>query len=185
MKLLFALGNPGSDYQHTRHNTGFVVIDAFAHAHDASFRAQTKFAAGIAELSIDGEKVILAKPHTFYNEVGRSYQAICAFYKLTPEDTIIVHDELALPLGTLRSRQGGSPAGNNGIKSIITHGGEQSYRLRIGIWTELQQQVNDADFVLSRFTKGEIQTLSQITPLALEQLETFVATGHTATTISI
>src|SRR6476620_1335837 len=120
MKLVFGLGNPGKQYIGTRHNIGFETLDSLGIKQVSGFVLKDKFKAEIAELNIGGGKILLARPQTFYNEVGSSYRAICDFYKLEPEDTLVVHDELALPFGTVRVRQGGSDAGNNGIKSINT-----------------------------------------------------------------
>ena len=161
MKLIFGLGNPGKEYVSTRHNVGFETLDSFAIKQVSAFIKKDKFKAEIAELSIVGEKVLLARPLTYYNEVGTSYRAICDFYKLTPEDTLIVHDELSLPFGTLRIREGGSDAGNNGVKSINQHGGHISWRLRVGIANDSRQLIGDADFVLGKFTKQEAESFQR------------------------
>lgn len=182
MKLIFALGNPGPDYAHARHNVGWRVLDALAGREGASFAAKPKFFAEIAECSLDGEKVLLAKPTTFYNETGRSLAAIRQFYKLADADILVVHDELALPLGTLRARVGGSDGGNNGIKSINAHGGEATARLRIGVANDLHARMDDADFVLGNFTKDEAEALhATIIPKSLELVQQFIAGEHQPT----
>ena len=131
---------------------------------------------------IDGEKVLLAKPTTFYNVVGESYRSLIDFYKVTPEDTIILHDELALPFGTIRARVGGSDAGNNGIKSINQHGGENSMRLRIGVANEKRAVIGDTDFVLARFTADELRTLKSIViPKCNEMVHSFIHGNHQST----
>lgn len=156
MKLVFGLGNPGKEYVGTRHNIGFETLDSLGGIKQVSgFVVKDKFKAEIAELNLNGEKVLLAKPQTFYNEVGRSYRALCDFYKLDPEDTLVIHDELALPFGTVRVREGGSDAGNNGIKSINLHGGQHSMRLRVGVANEHRQLVGDTDFVLGKLSREE------------------------------
>jgi len=171
MKLFFAQGNPSRQYTRTRHNTGFMVLDALAEAQSASWRTQDKFRADIAEISLEGEKVLLAKPSSFYNETGQVARALVDFYKLNPsEDVLVIHDELALPFGTIRVRQKGSDAGNNGIKSLNAHLGENYARIRIGIWNERRDSMDDADFVLSAFSQEEATKLSElieakITPL--------------------
>lgn len=162
MKLIFALGNPGKEYEHTRHNVGFAAIDSLVHEYSASWQEKVKFKAFIVEVSIAGEKIILAKPTTFYNQVGESYRALIDFYKLESEDVLIVHDELALPIGTVRLREGGSDAGNNGIKSILQHGGGHEPRIRIGVSNEQRAVIDDANFVLGRFTKEESEKLADI-----------------------
>ena len=107
MKLLFALGNPEPRSDNTRHNVGFFVADEFARRTGVTFGEKTKFKALIAETTIGGEKVIIAKPTTFYNLVGESYRALADFYKIAPEDTLVIADDLALPFGTMRLREGG------------------------------------------------------------------------------
>ena len=161
MKLIFALGNPGSEYAGTRHNTGFMAIDSIAKEHGASFTEKAKFHAYIAELSVAGDKVLLVKPTTFYNEVGVSARALIDFYKLTAaEDVLVIHDDLALPFGTIRTRKKGSDAGNNGIKSLNALIGPEYARLRTGIYST-EHKGNDADFVLSRFTSDEAKLLKE------------------------
>lgn len=187
MKLLFAQGNPGTDYERTRHNVGFVVLDEFARQHSVAFQPKDKFKALIAETTIDGEKVLLAKPQTFYNETGQSARAIVDFYKLDPAtDVLVIHDELALPFGTLRTRPQGSDAGNNGIKSLNAHLGMNYHRLRIGIGNELRDRAQDVDFVLGRFASQEQELLeSSIVPKSIELLNSFIADEfeHTSHTI--
>ena len=155
MKLIFALGNPEKQYDGTRHNVGFNAINAFAESHKVKFVAKSKFRAELAEISVAGEKVILARPTTYYNLVGDSYRLLIDYYGIEPSDSLIIHDELALPFGTIRVREGGSDAGNNGIKSINKQGGQLAMRLRIGISNEHHQLIEDSEFVLSKFSKTE------------------------------
>lgn len=182
MKLIFGLGNPGMNYVGTRHNAGFAALDALAKREDASFIAKPKFNAHVAELALAGEKILLAKPDTFYNLVGESYRAIIDFYKLDPIATLVIHDELALPFGTLRTRIGGADAGNNGIKSVNQHGGSGSNRIRIGIANEQRQVVGDTDFVLGRFSPDEVRLLSdKVMPKVLEAMDAFIDDKHAVT----
>jgi PTH1 family peptidyl-tRNA hydrolase len=172
MKIIFAQGNPGPQYETTRHNAGFMALDALAG--DAAFAPKPKFFAHIAEVSLAGEKTLLVKPQTFYNETGRAARAILDFYKLTPADLLVIHDDLALPLGTLRVREKGSDAGNNGIKSLNAHLGPDYARLRIGIYNELRDRMHDADFVLGNFSKDEREALQKnIIPKAHELIKSF------------
>lgn len=183
MKLIFAQGNPGNEYAKTRHNVGWQILDALAEREEGSFLLKSKFNAELAEIAIEGQKVLLAKPTTYYNETGTSARALVDFYKLDPvSDVLIVHDELALPLGTLRLRHKGSDAGNNGIKSLSAHLGEHYHRLRIGVANELRDRMEDTDFVLSRFSSDE-QTLlkDKVTPKALEVINDFIVGHHEAT----
>lgn len=184
MKIVFGLGNPGEKYASTRHNTGFLTLNAFAAEQGAEFNAKPKFFAHIAELKIDDEPVLLVKPQTFYNDSGQSYRSLIDFYKLAPGDTLIIHDELALPFGTIRSRSGGSDAGNNGIKSINLHGGEQSARLRVGVANDQRAVMGDVDFVLGRFSQDEQKMfettlLPKLTGLILDFIQgDFTHTTH-------
>ena len=172
MKIIFAQGNPGLQYETTRHNVGFITLDALADGTD--FTPKPKFFAHIAEVSIAGEKTLLVKPQTFYNETGRAARVILDFYKLTPADILVIHDDLALPLGTLRVREKGSDAGNNGIKSLNAHLGPDYARLRVGIYNELRERMHDADFVLGNFSKDERETLRKnIIPKAHELIKSF------------
>lgn len=163
MKLIFAQGNPGRQYARTRHNTGFIALDALATAHNGQWKSQEKYKAEIAEIHIDGEKVWLVKPLSFYNETGQVARALVDFYKLNPaQDVLVIHDELALPFGTLRVREKGSDAGNNGIKSLNAHLGEGYARIRIGIWNDRRDLMDDADFVLSAFSTEEMKQLTTL-----------------------
>lgn len=175
MKVIFAQGNPGTQYDGTRHNVGFLLLGALAFSNNAPWKGNNTFNARIAELHIDGEKTLLVQPQSFYNDTGLVARKIIDYYKLNPAtDLLVIHDELALPLGTVRVRKQGSPAGNNGIKSINSHLGEQYFRIRVGIWNELRDRMNDADFVLSRFTKNEIETLHTLYPVIEKMLHSFV-----------
>ncbi len=163
MKLIFAQGNPGLQYARTRHNVGFNVLDAIAQAESSSWKTDSKFKAELAEIQLHGEKILLAKPLSFYNETGQVARAIVDFYKLEPaSDVLVIHDELALPFGTVRIREKGSDAGNNGIKSLNAHLGPDYGRIRIGIWNELRDQIDDAAFVLSKFTSHETKELQKL-----------------------
>lgn len=153
MKLIVGLGNPESRYDDTRHNTGFFVLDELAKEHGLKWQLKEKFKAHVAELP--NKTALLVKPTTYYNLVGESVRALADFYKIPPEDILIVHDELALPFGTLRTREKGSDAGNNGVKSLNAHLGHTTKRLRIGIQNELTPHMDAADFVLAKFTPDE------------------------------
>ncbi len=164
MKLIFAQGNPGREYARTRHNIGFIVIDSLADQQLASWRTDSKFKAEIADFTYKGEKVLLVKPLSYYNETGQVARAVIDFYKLTPaDDVLVIHDELALPFGTIRVRHKGSDAGNNGIKSLNAHLGQDYSRIRLGIWNEQRDVMDDAAFVLSAFTADEYTALARLT----------------------
>ncbi len=155
MKLIFAQGNPGKQYEKTRHNIGFLLLDRYAAAHSLDFQSKTKFNAAIAEHSHDGEKILLVKPMTFYNDTGVSARAIVDFYKIETADILVLHDELMLPFGKIRVRHAGRDAGNNGIKSLNAHIGDSFARIRIGVQNELRSRMQDTDFVLGSFSGDE------------------------------
>lgn len=187
MKIIFAQGNPGDQYAATRHNVGFMVLDAYAKEQKASFLPKPKFFADIAEYKSEDEKILFVKPTTFYNDTGKSLRSLVDFYKLTPAtEVLVIHDDLALPFGTLRTREKGSDAGNNGIKSLNAHLGHEYARLRIGIYNDLRDRIDDADFVLSRFSKAETEALHEtIIPAALQHVVRFLKNDFTPTSHSL
>lgn len=186
MKIILAQGNPGTQYAYTRHNIGFLLIDDFAQKNRAEFIKKPKFHADIAEFAVKGEKIFLIKPTTFYNETGRSARLLVDFYKLDPSnDFLVIHDDLALPFGTIRTREKGSDAGNNGIKSLNTHIGSNYRRIRVGIYNDLRERINDADFVLSHFLPQEKNALSDVYKHAEQFIDGFIDNKFEITKVSI
>lgn len=186
MKIIFAQGNPGSQYTRTRHNVGFIVVDALAEKEGSAWKTDTKVKAELATITLGGEKTLLVKPLSFYNETGQVARALIDFYKLNPaEDFLVIHDELALPFGTVRVRQKGSDAGNNGVKSLNAHLGTDYARIRVGVWNERRDQMDDAAFVLSTLSTDELTALTKlieqpILPLINDFVEgKLAATSHT------
>lgn len=179
MKLLFAQGNPDQKYTYTRHNTGFLVLDALGKKYDAVWRDIDKHKGRIANITVDGEKVLLIKPLSYYNETGQVARTLIDYYKLDPTtDLLVIHDDLALPLGTVRVRDKGSDAGNNGVKSLNLHVGESYHRIRVGIWTDMRDKMDDVNFVLGVFPKEEKEKLeTKIIPHVETLIEKFV-TGN-------
>lgn len=176
VRLIFALGNPSKEYESTRHNVGFMALDAIrADKQLPEFQEKSKFKAEISEFSYDGEKIILAKPTTFYNLTGESARALVDFYQIEPQNVLVIHDELALDFGRLRVRDSGSDAGNKGIRSIISHLGSDFWRLRIGTNSDRPSQIETSDFVLSKFSEQEKKTLKgQIFPKVYEIVDNFL-----------
>lgn len=185
MKLIIGLGNIGHQYQLTRHNAGFFVVDNFVQKLGAAFTEKPKFHCDIAEAALHGEKILAIKPTTYYNESGQAVRSVMDFYKIAAADTLAVHDELALPFGIVRTRIGGSHAGNNGIRSISAHIGDQYGRIRIGIKNELRDQMQDADFVLSTFTADEQRQLPLIADHAEVMIESFIRGSLEPHTITV
>lgn len=183
MKLIIGLGNIGPHYEGTRHNVGFMMLDAYAAAHGLGWQTKDKFKAETAEGYIGTEKVILVKPTTYYNLSGEAALAVKQFYKIDINDTLVVHDELALPFGTIRTRIGGSDAGNNGLKSIIATVGAEVARIRVGIANDLSAKQDAADFVLGRFSHDEKKQLPVIQKHALEHIGAFITHEFDHTTV--
>ncbi|MFH0779467.1 MAG: aminoacyl-tRNA hydrolase [Parcubacteria group bacterium] len=162
MKLILGLGNPGAKYLGTRHNIGFATLDFIYNEwlKEQCFTVwseNNKFQALVSEGNLNNEKIILAKPTTFMNNSGIAAQAIASYYKIEPEDIIIIHDELDVPFGELKIQKGHSSAGHNGVNSIIEHLGAQDFtRIRIGVGKADRKQIGDAaEFVLKKFSLFE------------------------------
>ncbi|HWZ65793.1 MAG TPA: aminoacyl-tRNA hydrolase [Patescibacteria group bacterium] len=186
VKLIVGLGNPGEQYKKTRHNIGFDSIDYIAqHLSADSWQAKDKLKSIIATAWHGEQKIIFAKPTTFYNLSGESIRAIMDFYKLSIQDLLVIHDELDLPFGTIRTRIGGSDAHNNGIKNVIMHIGEDFARVRIGTSNERLGQIDAADFVLGKLTPGEQKQLPQIFEHTKKFAEAFIQEDKTFTHESI
>lgn len=166
MKLIVGLGNPGKFYADNRHNIGFMCLSHFAKAHKIPFNnKQGKARVGLGE--VGGEKVVLARPQTFVNLSGESVQRLLQRYGITPDNLIVIHDDLDLPLGRIRVRKGGSSAGHRGINSIISEIGTPEFiRIRVGIGRPLEETDarDDAvkDYVLGDFTADEEPVITDV-----------------------
>ncbi|MDB5840541.1 MAG: pth [Herminiimonas sp.] len=159
IRLIAGLGNPGLEYQHTRHNAGFWLVDELARSHArGSLSRESRFNALAAKTMIAGQEVWLLEPQTFMNRSGQSVGALARFYKIAPDEILVVHDELDLAPGIAKIKKGGSSGGHNGLKDITAALGTQDYwRLRIGIGhpRELNLQQAVVDFVLHRPRREE------------------------------
>ena len=155
MFLIAGLGNPGREYENTRHNAGFASLDALAKRHGIELTTR-KFQALTGSGYIDGQKVLLVKPQTYMNLSGESLRAACDFFKVDPEEgLIVIYDDISLAPGQLRVRKKGSAGGHNGIKNIIAQLGTQEFtRIKIGVG-EKPAKMDLADYVLGRFSKEE------------------------------
>ena len=134
IKMIVGLGNPGSEYEQTRHNAGFWFIDELAWQYKATLKEEKKFFGSVARISISGSDLWLLKPSTFMNRSGQAVAALAQFYKIKPEEILVVHDELDIPCGRIKFKLGGGNGGHNGIKDIQARlGTPDFYRLRLGI----------------------------------------------------
>ncbi len=174
MKAVVGLGNPGKKYDGTRHNVGFAVIDALAAGPDVS-SFQARFQAQIAEMFVDGHKVLLIKPETFMNLSGRSVRKTIDFYQLPHEDLLVIADDMNLALGRLRLRAKGTHGGHNGLRDIQSHLGTTEYsRLRIGVDSPRDDAV---DHVLGRFRPSERPRIDEALQTAVEAVLVWIRQG--------
>jgi peptidyl-tRNA hydrolase, PTH1 family len=178
MKLIVGLGNPGSQYEKTRHNAGFLVIDRLADRHARGNPVRARFNAAVAEASIKGEQCLLMKPTTFMNRSGQAVAEAVRFYKLDPSrDLLVVVDDVALPCGTIRVRPGGGAGGHNGLSDIQRLLGSDAYpRLRIGIDAK-PAFMDQADYVLGRFSDEQWALVQPAIERAADAGEVFISTG--------
>ena len=179
MRLLAGLGNPGEKYRRTRHNVGFMVVDALAERHGAR-NVRVESDAWVAETAIGGEDVLLVKPLTFMNRSGAAVAPLLGRLALGSQDLVAVVDDVALELGTLRVRERGSHGGHNGLRSIADVLGTDDFpRVRVGI-RRGEMTVDLAEFVLSDFAAEEILVVQEVVGLAADALECLVREGAPA-----
>src|SRR6202795_4170826 len=176
LRIIVGLGNPGPEHQVTRHNVGFWFVDLLARRHGGEFRDYRKYSGETARVTIDGQELILLKPTTYMNRSGLSVGLISVFSKILPDDILVAHDELDLPGGSVRLKNGGGHGGHNGLRDTIAHVGENFWRLRLvighpGIKAEV------IDYVLTRAPRAEedlileaVNTAADSVPLILEHV---------------
>jgi PTH1 family peptidyl-tRNA hydrolase len=159
--LIVGLGNPGKEYDMTRHNIGFDCVESLAKALEFEGWVHKKdMNCSLISGQAGDQRVIMIKPDTFMNESGRAVQAVMHFYKITSDQVIVIHDELDIEFGKIQTKYGGGSAGHNGLKSIIQHIGENFARIRVGIGKD--SKVDPADYVLSKFSAEEQKMLPQL-----------------------
>ncbi|MDE7161261.1 MAG: aminoacyl-tRNA hydrolase [Anaeroplasmataceae bacterium] len=174
MKLIVGLGNPGKEYEQTRHNVGFMTIDSFAEHHGATFRLEPKLKGMLASVTLHGNKAFLLKPMTFMNLSGESVQAVMQYYKISVEDILIISDDLDSHTGRVRLRSEGSAGGHNGHKNIMAHLGTESYkRLKIGI--DRSNVISVIDWVLQKFSADELALIQASIDKAEHAIEDFIS----------
>jgi peptidyl-tRNA hydrolase, PTH1 family len=177
MKLIIGLGNPGKQYEHTRHNAGFLAIDHFLEGKE-TIACQSKFDAQICEYHEGKEKIFLAKPQTFMNNSGEAVRDIVEYYKLNPkQDLLVIHDEVDLPLGRIKATNDSAAAGHNGVQDIFDLLGTKNiHRIRLGIeMRESRDELPTDAFVLQRFPESELHKLrSEVLPKVDQLIEDFI-----------
>jgi peptidyl-tRNA hydrolase, PTH1 family len=178
-RLIVGLGNPGAKYEQTRHNIGFLAIESLARTWQINLSENRKFQGIAGEgIAVKGLKVLLLKPTTFMNLSGQSIRAVMDWYKLKPEEVLVVYDEMDLPLGKLRLRQSGSAGGHNGMKSAIAHLNSQNFpRLRIGIGREKSDEGEVISHVLGRFSQAETKVMNEVLRLVADAIELSLKQG--------
>jgi PTH1 family peptidyl-tRNA hydrolase len=162
--MIVGLGNPGAEYDQTRHNVGFAALDAFVSSNSdmEGWMSKKDLRCHLAVGRLGDTRVLCVKPTTFMNLSGEAVQAVMNFYKVQPDKLVVVHDELDVNFGQIRLRMGGGAAGHNGIKSVTQHIGEEYGRVRIGIGPKEPEQIDSADFVLQRFSKEQLAEMPSL-----------------------
>ena len=178
--LIAGLGNPGPEYEKTRHNTGFMSLDLLAARLQVKV-SKERFKALTAQADFDGQRLLLMKPLTFMNASGIAIEAAAHFYKIPPERVLVLFDDISLPVGKLRIRKNGSAGGHNGLKSIISClGSDQFPRVKIGVGAKPDPDYELADWVLGNIPKGDLPTLQTELEHAADAALCLIADGAAA-----
>lgn len=175
VQLIVGLGNPGAEYEQTRHNAGFWFVDELARAAGCSLRTEARFHAEVGRCTLHGQDCRLQKPTTFMNRSGQSVAALAKFLRIPPAEILVVHDELDLPPGTVRLKRGGGHGGHNGLRDLIAHLGTQDFlRLRLGVGHPGDRD-KVVDYVLHRPSREERELIDAAMTRALEVMPLAVA----------
>ncbi|MBQ2810786.1 MAG: aminoacyl-tRNA hydrolase [Alphaproteobacteria bacterium] len=173
MFLVVGLGNPGSEYANTRHNVGFMAADAICSRYNfESFKKKFDGEAALGQIA--GEKVLLLKPHTYMNLSGNAVVKAALFYKILPENIIVIHDDMDLKIGQLKAKLGGGSGGHNGLKSIDAHISPNYNRIRIGVGHPQNKGADVVNYVLGSFSKEEKQVLENNLEIVTEAVEVLI-----------
>ncbi len=179
MKIVAGLGNPGAEYAGTRHNIGFIVVDALAGKLLGKGSYKKSFSAFTARVEFEGESLLLMKPQTYMNLSGDAVGEAVRYYKLAPSDVVVIHDDMDLPLGRIRIRSSGGGGGHRGVASVISHVGGDFIRVRVGIGRP-DPRLDPADYVLSRFIEEERKEVEETVAAAAEAVLTIFKRGLSA-----
>lgn len=173
--IVAGLGNIGKEYEKTRHNAGFMAIDALAEKCGVRID-RVKFHALTSEATIGGVRVLLMKPTTYMNNSGVAISEAAVFYKIAPENVIVLHDEISFDVGVMRIRRRGSAGGHNGLKSIIAHLGSDAFpRIKIGVGKKPSPEYDLVDFVLGKFSQDDLAKLSEQNSSVISSVELMLA----------
>lgn len=177
MKLIAGLGNPDDKYKFTRHNAGFMVLDYLSYKWGFDFKFESKFNAQVSKINHNGEAIVMVKPMTYMNLSGNAIQPLMIFYKIAPEDILVIYDDIDMNIGQMRFRAKGSAGGHNGIKSIINVlGGNNKFdRLKIGIGP--QPPIPSEAFVLQNFTQEQLAELKEVLKKSESAVECYLEKG--------
>jgi PTH1 family peptidyl-tRNA hydrolase len=176
LRIIVGLGNPGPEHQVTRHNAGFWFVDLLARRHGAEFRDYRKYSGEAARINISGQDLVLLKPTTYMNRSGLSVRQVCDFYKVAADEVLVAHDELDLPVGTVRLKHGGGHGGHNGLRDTIAHIGEMFWRLRLGVGHP-GNKADVIDYVLTRAPRAEEDLIFDAVNMAADSMPLLIEQG--------
>jgi peptidyl-tRNA hydrolase, PTH1 family len=176
LRIIVGLGNPGPEHQVTRHNAGFWFVDLLARRHGAEFRDYRKYSGEAARVNIGGQDLVLLKPTTYMNRSGLAVRQLCDFYKVAADEVLVAHDELDLPVGTVRLKNGGGHGGHNGLRDTIAHIGETFWRLRLGVGHP-GNKTEVIDYVLTRAPRAEEDLIFDAVNIAADSMPLLIEQG--------
>jgi PTH1 family peptidyl-tRNA hydrolase len=178
ISLVVGLGNPGRQYEHTRHNLGWVAVDAYASRHGLAWTSAPDFESLVARKDLGpGRALWFAKPQTYMNESGRAAAALARYHRIDPVAVAAVYDDLTIDLGVIKVSVAGSDAGHNGVASLLEHLGTGFTRFRLGTGPKQPPEMDIKDFVLARFTSDQLTLIQQKTDTFVQGLELLLAGG--------
>jgi PTH1 family peptidyl-tRNA hydrolase len=176
--LVVALGNPGSEYKKNRHNVGWIFLDKLSEKFPLKFSNEKKHNASVCKANYKGKTIVFAKPLTYMNLSGNAVQSLCHYYKIPPKDLIVIYDDKDFDIGNFKIKIGGSAAGHNGIKSLISSLGTENFiRFRIGIGPK-PKEIDMAKYVLQNFSENEMKILNSIFDKMIDAFDTLILEGY-------
>ena len=176
LRIIAGLGNPGPEHQVTRHNAGFWFVDLLARRHHVEFRDYRKYSGETARITIAGHDILLLKPTTYMNRSGLSVRQLSDFFKIQPSEILVAHDELDIPVGSVRLKHGGGHGGHNGLRDTIAHIGDEFWRLRLGIGHPGKKS-DVIDYVLTRASRTEEDLILEAVSIAADCMPLLVEHG--------